>query len=63
MVQVCDPVCCMEVDPDSALWVKEVSGETYWFCSRICKETFERNLDGLQELERLRMKRESDRQR
>jgi P-type Cu+ transporter len=35
-----DPVCGMDVDPATA----EHEGKTYYFCSRMCKQAFEDNL-------------------
>ena len=36
-----DPVCGMEVDPKAAQWQCIYHGETYYFCSLSCRETFE----------------------
>jgi Cu+-exporting ATPase len=38
--QVIDPVCKMKVDPASAEWRYEYSGQAYYFCARICFEKF-----------------------
>ena len=39
-----DLVCGMEVDPQSpGTYKTEVKGETYYFCSEICKKSFEAN--------------------
>ena len=38
---VIDPVCKMEVDPDSAPARSEYKGETYYFCAAGCKHTFD----------------------
>jgi Cu+-exporting ATPase len=38
-----DPVCGMTVDPRSAAGHSEFAGTTFYFCSRSCKERFERN--------------------
>lgn len=35
-----DPVCGMEVDPDSAGAAAEFEGTIYYFCSEHCKDTF-----------------------
>ena len=35
-----DPVCGMEVDPDSAL-MADRAGVTYYFCSEKCRTEFE----------------------
>ncbi len=37
-----DPVCGMEVDPATAAHRAEAEGQTYYFCSPGCKQTFER---------------------
>lgn len=37
-----DPVCGMEINPDSAAGESEYEGETYYFCSMSCKESFDR---------------------
>ena len=36
-----DPVCGMEVDPQSAAGKSEVQGKTYYFCSLGCKKSFD----------------------
>ena len=36
-----DPVCGMEVDPQSAQHTSQHQGQTYYFCSPSCKGTFE----------------------
>lgn len=38
-----DPVCGMEVDPNSAAATYEYKGETYYFCAPGCKAAFENN--------------------
>jgi hypothetical protein len=38
-----DPVCGMSVDPDEAEYRSFQKGETYYFCSAGCKETFDKN--------------------
>ena len=40
MTMARDPVCWMEVDPDTALQV-EHGAETYYFCSRGCMLDFQ----------------------
>jgi Cu+-exporting ATPase len=35
-----DPVCGMEVEPESAAGAWEIAGRTYYFCSRSCLERF-----------------------
>ena len=37
-----DPVCKMAVNPASAEAQSEYEGVTFYFCSRACKEKFER---------------------
>jgi YHS domain-containing protein len=38
-----DPVCAMEVDTETAQYVSEYQGETYYFCSPGCKRDFDSN--------------------
>ena len=38
-----DPVCGMSVDPDQAEYRSFQKGETYYFCSAGCKETFDKD--------------------
>jgi P-type Cu+ transporter len=39
-----DPVCGMDVDPNSAnVYSTEYQGETYYFCAESCKKSFETN--------------------
>jgi YHS domain-containing protein len=38
-----DPVCGMSVDPSKAADKYEYKGVTYYFCSRGCKQAFERD--------------------
>ncbi len=38
-----DPVCKMEVEPETAAAEAEYKGETYYFCAPGCKVAFERN--------------------
>jgi Cu+-exporting ATPase len=40
-VQVRDPICGMTVDPHTAAGTSEFEGETYYFCSPICKQKFD----------------------
>ncbi|MFM8943836.1 MAG: YHS domain-containing protein [Actinomycetota bacterium] len=35
-----DPVCGMEVDPDTAQWRTEFGGQTYAFCAKGCLDDF-----------------------
>lgn len=36
-----DPVCGMEVDPESAAAQSEHEGATYYFCAEACKTQFD----------------------
>jgi Cu+-exporting ATPase len=36
-----DPVCGMEVDPETAAGSSTYEGVTYYFCSEACKTTFD----------------------
>lgn len=36
-----DPVCGMDVDPDTAAGSSEYKGKTYYFCSPGCKKSFD----------------------
>lgn len=38
-----DPVCGMQVEEQSAAATSEHQGQTYYFCSRGCKERFDRD--------------------
>ncbi len=38
-----DVVCDMEIDEKTARWKSEHDGKTYYFCSPICKQKFDRN--------------------
>jgi len=40
---VFDVVCKMEVDEKAAKWKSEYKGKTYYFCSPMCKQKFDRN--------------------
>ncbi len=42
MAQDKDPVCGMEVNPQTAAAKSEYQGKTYYFCSPGCKATFDR---------------------
>jgi YHS domain-containing protein len=37
-----DPVCGMDVDPQSAAGKSEYQGQTYYFCSPGCKQAFDK---------------------
>ncbi len=38
-----DPVCGMDVDEKTAAGKSEYQGQTYYFCSPGCKQSFDRN--------------------
>ena len=38
-----DPVCKMQVDPETAAAKTEYKGKTYYFCSPGCKVDFEKD--------------------
>ena len=38
-----DPICGMDVDPESAAGKSEYKGKTYYFCSLGCKRTFDQD--------------------
>ena len=38
-----DPVCGMQVDERQAAGKSEYQGQTYFFCSPVCKAKFEEN--------------------
>ena len=37
------PVCGMDIDPAAAKYASEYRGQTYFFCSLMCKRAFEDN--------------------
>ena len=37
-----DPVCDMDVTPESAAGTSEHNGQTYYFCSLGCKRSFDK---------------------
>ncbi len=39
---VIDPVCGMQVDPQTAAGSSEYMGKTYYFCSPGCKKDFDK---------------------
>lgn len=41
MATVKDPVCGMEIDPESAAATSDYEGVTYYFCAVPCKEQFD----------------------
>ena len=40
VAKVKDPVCGMEIDPNTAAASLEKDGQIYYFCSQDCKEKF-----------------------
>jgi len=40
---VLDVVCKMDVDEKTARWKSEYKGKTYYFCSPMCKQKFDRS--------------------
>jgi YHS domain-containing protein len=40
-----DPVCDMMIDEKTAAGRSEYQGHTYYFCSKTCKDEFDRNPD------------------
>jgi Cu+-exporting ATPase len=43
MQMVKDPVCGMNVDEKTTKLKSEHMGKTYFFCSQLCKTTFDKN--------------------
>jgi len=37
-----DPVCGMDIDPETAAGQSEYEGQTYYFCSLGCKKSFDK---------------------
>ncbi len=42
-----DPVCHMDIDPNSAAGTSEYEGKTYYFCGRGCKMDFDEDPAGV----------------
>jgi Cu+-exporting ATPase len=40
---VIDPVCGMEIDPNTAAGTSEYKGQTYYFCAPGCKKSFDQD--------------------
>ncbi|RPI78430.1 MAG: YHS domain-containing protein [Chloroflexi bacterium] len=40
---VLDPVCGMQIDPNTAAGKSEYKGQTYYLCSLGCKQEFDQN--------------------
>ncbi len=38
-----DPICGMNVDEKTAKLKSDYKGKTYYFCSQMCKATFDKN--------------------
>jgi YHS domain-containing protein len=38
-----DPVCDMDVTPETAAGLSEYNGQTYYFCSLGCKKSFDKD--------------------
>jgi YHS domain-containing protein len=38
-----DPICGMSVDEKTAKLKSDYKGKTYYFCSQMCKTTFDKN--------------------
>ncbi len=38
-----DVVCSMQVDEKAAKWKSEFKTKTYYFCSQMCKQAFDRS--------------------
>jgi len=38
-----DPICGMDVNPETAIFRSVYEGKTYYFCNKSCKMTFDRN--------------------
>lgn len=43
MMVIVDPVCQMKLERENAPYSSEIGGKIYYFCSKICQETFEKN--------------------
>ncbi len=37
-----DPVCNMDIDEKKAAAISNYKGKTYYFCSKVCKEKFDK---------------------
>jgi YHS domain-containing protein len=42
-----DPVCHMDIDPNTAAGTSEYEGKTYYFCGRGCKMDFDEDPAGI----------------
>lgn len=43
--QVTDPVCGMKIKPSEAVATAEYKGQTYYFCSQDCADSFRESTD------------------
>ena len=41
-----DPICGMEVDPETAKYTSTYEGKTYYFCAPGCKRSFDKDPKG-----------------
>ena len=41
--KVKDPVCGMEIDPQTAAATSTYQGQPYYFCTTACKKAFDKN--------------------
>jgi len=37
-----DPVCGKEVEPTTAAATSSYKGQTYYFCAKVCRESFDK---------------------
>ncbi|NIM95693.1 MAG: hypothetical protein GTO18_18490 [Anaerolineales bacterium] len=51
MMKAIDPVCGMEVEISTALWITELGNTTHYFCNPVCKRTFDENIGKILDLE------------
>lgn len=40
-----DPVCGMNVDESKAAATSSYKGQTYYFCAKVCKESFDKDTE------------------
>lgn len=40
-----DPVCLMNIQEEKAVATSNYKGKTYYFCSHICKDRFDKEFD------------------
>jgi Cu+-exporting ATPase len=45
-----DPVCGMEVEISTSLWILTAGGGNFYFCSPTCLRTFEENAEAVLDL-------------